>query len=450
MVVCAASVGPPHGRTGRRYEGHEAFAEEGGGQHLGGDPGRDLPELSGGDGQHQTGARAVGVDGLHPADDDSAHLHIGARTHLVADAAGLHGDGRLVGERLVVDGDREPGQQTGHQQEDQARGPAAGGGGAPGAAERGRRGGGAGVGGGHPATRTVVVAPQMARLRKKSVTEMITMALRTERPTAMPTLGRAALGGVAVVAVREDHHDAEDQYLQGGQQDVGRGEEEREVVVVGPGGLAVERDGDQPGGGVTADQADAVERDDRHDARDDPGGDQVRHAADAHAFERVDLLVDPHRAELGGEAGADGRGQGEARHQGGDLPGVEVGGDEAGEGGGAEFVHGRVALEADDRAGGQCHADHHADRAADDAEAAAAERDLGQQALYLLEVAAQGARDPQHGGDVEEEVVTCLVEPSQPTAAAAARLGRGRRGFGPGRVLVEEGHQAPFRGTSCR
>ena len=39
----------------------------------------------------------------------------------------------------------------------------------------------------HPATRTVVVAPQIARLMKKSMMLIITMAVRTARPTATPT-----------------------------------------------------------------------------------------------------------------------------------------------------------------------------------------------------------------------------------------------------------------------
>ena len=39
----------------------------------------------------------------------------------------------------------------------------------------------------HPAIRTVVVAPQIARLRKKSTTLMATIDVRTALPTATPT-----------------------------------------------------------------------------------------------------------------------------------------------------------------------------------------------------------------------------------------------------------------------
>ncbi|CAM5473893.1 hypothetical protein SBADM41S_08479 [Streptomyces badius] len=70
--------------------------------------------------------------------------------------------------------------------------------------------------------------------------------------------------------------------------------------------------------------------------------------------------------------------------------GVEVGGDEPGEGRGADLVEGGVPLESDDRAGEQGHRDHHADGAADDAESATAEGDLGQQPLHLAQMA--GAR----------------------------------------------------------
>jgi hypothetical protein len=40
---------------------------------------------------------------------------------------------------------------------------------------------------GYPVIRTVVVDPQMAKLRKKSATTTVTMLVRMARPTAMPT-----------------------------------------------------------------------------------------------------------------------------------------------------------------------------------------------------------------------------------------------------------------------
>ena len=70
-----------------------------------------------------------------------------------------------------------------------------------------------------------------------------------------------------------------------------------------------------------------------------------------HHLEGVDLLGDAHRAELGGEAAADGGRQRDAGDQRRDLAGVEVGRDEAGERRGAELVERRVALQADLGAG---------------------------------------------------------------------------------------------------
>ena len=55
-----------------------------------------------------------------------------------------------------------------------------------------------------------------------------------------------------------------------------------------------------------------VQRDDRDHPRDDPGRHEERQRRDRHHLERVDLLGDPHRAELGGEAAADGGGQRDA------------------------------------------------------------------------------------------------------------------------------------------
>ena len=90
---------------------------------------------------------------------------------------------------------------------------------------------------------------------------------------------------------------------------------------------------------------------------------------------------------------------------------------------GADLVEGRVPLEADDGAGGEGHRDHHADGAADDPEAAAAEGDLGEQPLHLLEVAAQGPRDPEQRPDVEDELVTGAVEPAERCAIGQPPFG---------------------------
>ena len=71
--------------------------------------------------------------------------------------------------------------------------------------------------------------------------------------------------------------------------------------------------------------ADAVQRDHHDDPGDHPGGGQVGDTADAHHLQRVDLLVDPHRAELRGGTGADGRGKRDAGGRRRDEPDVEEG-----------------------------------------------------------------------------------------------------------------------------
>ena len=239
----------------------------------------------------------------------------------------------------------------------------------------------------------------------------MTMLRRTARPTATPDPGGTAGRGVAVVAVDEDQDHREEQHLEERQQDVDRWQEQPEVVVVGAGGLAVEGHGHDPGAEVGRQQPDHVERDHRDQPGDHPGGDQERQALDRHHLERVDLLGDPHRAELGGEAGADRRREGERRDQRRDLAGVEVGRDEAVERRGADLVQGGVALHADDGAGEQAHPDHHADGAADDGQGARAEGHLGQQPHHLARVRRERARRPAQRADVEPELAP---EPGQP------------------------------------
>ena len=98
---------------------------------------------------------------------NAADQHLPARVHLVAHAVGVQGHHVHGRELLVVQREREPDQQADQGEEGHADKPE------PGLA--------------HPATRTVVVAPQMARLRKKSVRLIVTIAVRTARPTATPT-----------------------------------------------------------------------------------------------------------------------------------------------------------------------------------------------------------------------------------------------------------------------
>ena len=141
----------------------------------------------------------------------------------------------------------------------------------------------------------------------------------------------------------------------------------------------------------------------------------TRNGSDGHAhdLEGVDLLVDPHGADLRGETAADGRRQRQAGHQRRDLPGVEVRREEAGERRRAELVEGRVALQADLGAGEEGEEGDDADRAADDRQGAGAEGDLGQQPEGLLLVAPQGARGPGERPAVEAELVAEVVEGAQ-------------------------------------
>ena len=53
----------------------------------------------------------------------------------------------------------------------------------------------------------------------------------------------------------------------------------------------------------------------RDDAGDHARDDEIAERVDGRGFERVDLLGDPHRAELGADAGADPAGQQQARRQ---------------------------------------------------------------------------------------------------------------------------------------
>ena len=171
-------------------------------------------------------------------------------------------------------------------------------------------------------------------------------------------------------------------------------------------GLPVELGDHQAARDIGRQQADDVERDDRDQAADDPGGDQELHRRDRHHLDGVDLLGDAHRAELRGEPAADRRRQRDAGDQRGDLAGVEVGRDEAGERGGAELVERGVAGQPDLGAGEEGHAEDDADGAADHGEGAGAEGDLGQDPQDLARVAHDRARQRQQHLDVEGQLVT--------------------------------------------
>ena len=73
-----------------------------------------------------------------------------------------------------------------------------------------------------------------------------------------------------------------------------------------------------------------------HPGGQQAGGGEEGDRAHADHLERVDLLVDPHRAELGDDAGADLGGHDVAEHVGDHLAQVAPGREDAGVGGGAD------------------------------------------------------------------------------------------------------------------
>src|SRR3954465_238720 len=257
----------------------------------------------------------------------------------------------------------------------------------------------------------------------------------------------AATGDVAGVAVGQDDHDREDEHLEERPEHVLLGQEQVEVVVVGAGRLPVGLRGDQARREVARQQAQHVEGDDGDEAGEDAGGHEERQRRHAHDLEGVDLLVDPHGTDLRGEPAADRRRQRQPGHERRDLPGVEVGREEAREGRRPELVERGVALQADLGAGEERQEGDDADRATDDRQRPAAEGDLGQQPHRLLLVALERARRPAECPAVEPELVAEVVQRAQrlpvdllelPHADLAAV---GRR---------EQGHHCPFGGTSWK
>ena len=75
-------------------------------------------------------------------------------------------------------------------------------------------------------------------------------------------------------------------------------------------------------------------------AADHPGATRYDERRHRHDLEGVDLVADAHGAELGGEAGADLGGEGDAGDERRDLPGVGEAADQAGERLGADLLAG--------------------------------------------------------------------------------------------------------------
>ncbi len=91
---------------------------------------------------------------------------------------------------------------------------------------------------------------------------------------------------------------------------------------------------------------DAVKRRDRHHPGHDPGADEVGNRADRHGFQRVDFFVDPHGAQLRGDAGAEGGRQADSSDHRGRDSDVDESGQESGQRFDADIAQRAVALTA--------------------------------------------------------------------------------------------------------
>ena len=118
--------------------------------------------------------------------------------------------------------------------------------------------------------------------------------------------GRSARSKVAEIGVDQQDSDRHQNGLQERPQQVDRVEERREVVVVQATRLAEQDHRGELTGEERQGDGDAVQRRDCHHPGHDPGADQVGNRPDRHRFQRVDFLVDPHGAQLRGDAGAKG------------------------------------------------------------------------------------------------------------------------------------------------
>ncbi|MBF4191052.1 hypothetical protein MHAEM_03387 [Mycolicibacterium phlei] len=150
-------------------------------------------------------------------------------------------------------------------------------------------------------------------------------------------------------------------------------------MVVHARGQAVHQDR-RPRRPVRGEHGQAEQRDHHDHPGDDAGGRQIGHRPHADHLQRVDLLVDPHRADLCGRAGPDGGGQPDSRDQRCGQPGVDERGEEAGHGLHADVGQRVEALHTDDRPGEERQEGDDHDRAADEHQSACAQAHSGHRA----------------------------------------------------------------------
>ncbi len=167
-MTSPARIGRPARFGGDEVD--EALAEERLGEQPGAHVARDLGRERGVEREVEGRARVVRLDRADLADDEAADLDVGARLELAADPVGPQRDGDDVDEDLLEGRDGQPDETDDHDDEAESEGALA-------CIRHDDQ----------PAIRTVVVAPQTARLKKKSTMLTATIEVRTAVPTATPT-----------------------------------------------------------------------------------------------------------------------------------------------------------------------------------------------------------------------------------------------------------------------
>ena len=138
----------------------------------------------------------------------------------------------------------------------------------------------------------------------------------------------------------------------------------------------------------------------------------------AKRVEGVDLLGDPHRAQLGGESAAGLRGERQRRRDRRQFSGVHQRRDDSGRRPQSQQVQEVVALDADERADGDAEDERDSGGAATDHQRAVAPGDVGEQPDEFGAVVAQRDRHRGHRADEEHQHV---AEPDDRRRTAPGR-----------------------------
>jgi hypothetical protein len=160
----------------------------------------------------------------------------------------------------------------------------------------------------------------------------------------------------------------------------------------------------------------------------------------------ISRVADAHRAELRGEAGAEGGGEREPGDERRDLTGVEVRRDEPCEGRDADLLKSLVSLETNLGAGEEREEGDHADAAADHGQRTGTQTHLGDEPDDLLLVGADGLEHTTQGATVERELLTGVLQPVEDPNHR--RLGPAHRDAQRPRQRDGRGHQTVFCGIT--